>query len=92
MPRQTDTERRIEAVERRLDFIDVNGTRGVGEIQSQLTNQATDIGQLAGRLDAIDAKLDNAARMRLQQYVGLAMALLPIYVLLFLSLFHVKPA
>jgi hypothetical protein len=56
-----------------------------------MTNQTADIAELSGRVEKIDGKLDSAAKQRLSQYVGLAMALLPIYVLLFLSLFHVKP-
>lgn len=92
MPRQTDTERRLDALEQRLDRIDQTGTRGTEAVRVQLSNQATDLVALSGRLDKIDEKLDSAARIRFNQYIGLALALLPIYVLLFLTLFHVKPA
>lgn len=78
-------------IERRLHDMDVNGTRGVIALTTQVANQAADIQALMGRLDKIDAKLDSAARIRLNQYVGVGLALLPIYVLLFLSLFHVSP-
>lgn len=92
MPRQSDTERRLDALEQRIDRIDQTGTRGTEAVRVQLSNQATDLVALSGRLDKIDEKLDSAARIRFNQYIGLALALLPIYVLLFLTLFHVKPA
>ena len=92
MPRQSDTERRLDALEQRIDRIDQTGTRGTEAVRVQLSNQATDLVALSGRLDKIDEKQDSAARIRYNQYIGLSLALLPIYVLLFLTLFHVKPA
>lgn len=91
MPRQTETERRLDAIEQRLGWLDEHGTRGVDALRAQVTNQTTDIVEINARLDKIDTKLDSAARVRGNQYIGFAMALLPIYVLLFLSLFHVTP-
>lgn len=92
MPRQTDIERRIDALERRLTELDNSGTRGVIALTAQVANQSADIVAVNGRLDQIQEKLDSAARVRLSQYLGFAMALMPVYVLLFLTVFHVRPA
>jgi tetrahydromethanopterin S-methyltransferase subunit G len=92
MPRPTEVDRRLNAIEHRLDYIDTTGTRGTISLTTQVTNQGTDIAEIRQRIDGMDAKLDSAARMRVNQYIGFVMAILPIYVLLFMSLFHVTPA
>jgi hypothetical protein len=79
-------------LEARITDIDRNGTRSTIGLTSQVANQGADIAEISGKLKEIDAKLDSAARVRFSQYVGFAMALLPVYVLLFLALFHVTPA
>jgi len=92
MPRQTDIERRIDTLERRLTELDNSGTRGVIALTTQVANQSADIVAVNGRLDKIEEKLDSVARVKLSQYLGFAMALMPVYVLLFLTVFHVRPA
>lgn len=92
MPRPTEIERRLNSLEQRVDYLDANGTRAQGVLGAQVANQTADIAEIRAKIEAIDTKLDSAARVRVNQYVGIAVALLPIYVLLFLSLFHVAPA
>lgn len=92
MANSSDIERRLDTLESRMAWLDEHGTRGVDSLRAQVSGQTADIGELKGRLDKIDGKIDSASRQRMSQYIGLAMALLPIYVLLFLTLFHVKPA
>lgn len=87
-----DIERRLSQVEQRLNWLDEHGTRGVDGLRAQVTNQTTDIVEINGRLDKIEVKLDSAARVRSNQYIAYIISLLPIYVLLFMSLFHVTPA
>lgn len=90
--RPSDIERRLEALEQRMAWLDEHGTRGVDSLRVQVSNQTTDIAGISGRLDAIEVKIDSAARVRFNQYIGIGLALLPIYVLLFMSIFHVTPA
>lgn len=92
MPRPIEIERRLSAIEQRIDYIDNNGTRAQVGLSTQVANQTSDIAEIRAKVGEIDTKLDSAARVRLNQYVAIAVALLPIYVLLFLSLFHVTPA
>lgn len=92
MPSQAEIERRLHSLEQRLDYIDTNGTRAQTALSVQVSNQTSDIAEIRAKVDGIDTKLDSAARVRINQYVGIAVALLPIYVLLFMSLFHVTPA
>lgn len=82
----------MSQVEQRLNWLDEHGTRGVDGLRAQVTNQTTDIVEINGRLDKIEVKLDSAARVRSNQYIAYIISLLPIYVLLFMSLFHVTPA
>lgn len=86
-----DIERRIDKVEQRLTWLDEHGTRGVQALQVQITEQAKDITDNTARLAAISAQIDAQGSARRQQFVMIALSLLPIYVLLFLSLFHVTP-
>lgn len=92
MPHPTEIQRRLDALEQRINYIDTNGTRAQGILSTQVANQTSDIAEIRAKVDGIDNKLDSAARVRINQYVGIAVALLPIYVLLFMSLFHVTPA
>lgn len=87
-----DIDKRIDKIEQRLEWLDEHGTRGVQVLQVQITEQAKDITDNTARLAAISAQLDAQGSARRQQFVMIALSLLPIYVLLFLSLFHVSPA
>lgn len=86
-----DIDKRIDKIEQRLEWLDEHGTRGVQVLQVQITEQAKDITENTARLAAISAQLDAQGSARRQQFVMIALSLLPIYVLLFLSLFHVSP-
>lgn len=86
-----DIDKRIDKIEQRLEWLDEHGTRGVQVLQVQITEQAKDIVENTARLASISAQLDAQGSARRQQFVMIALSLLPIYVLLFLSLFHVSP-
>lgn len=86
-----ETLRRLAAIERRLDWIDQNDTRGVPGLRLQLSEQAKDITQNTAALEVIKGKIDNIAAQRRQQYVSVGLALLPVYILLFLTVFHIAP-
>lgn len=87
-----DIDRRVDKLEQRIVWLDEHGTRGVQVLQVQITEQAKDITDNTARLAAISAQIDAQSSARRQQFVMIALSLLPIYVLLFLSLFHVSVA
>lgn len=91
MANNKDIERRLTAVEQRLAWLDEHGTRGVQVLQVQITEQAKDIVENTTRLATISAQIDQMGNARRQQFIMISLSLLPIYVLLFLSLFHVSP-
>ena len=74
-----------------MAWLDEHDTRGVAALRVQLTGQAKDISDNTVALAGISVKLDSAVSARRQQYLSIGLALMPIYVLLFLSLFHVSP-
>ena len=87
-----DIEKRVDKVEQRLAWLDEHGTRGIQGLQVQIAEQAKDIIDNTARLAAISAQIEAQSSARRQQFVMIALSLLPIYALLFLSLFHVSPA
>lgn len=87
-----DIDKRIDKIEQRLEWLDEHGTRGVQVLQVQITEQAKDLAENTVRLASIATQIDAQGSARRQQFVMIALSLLPIYVLLFLSLFHVSPA
>lgn len=91
MARYREIVKRLDLLEQRLTWLDEHDTRGVTGLRVQLQEQAKDIATNTAALATISTKLDSAAQARRQQYLSIALALLPIYVLLFLSLFHVSP-
>ena len=91
VPNLRDIDKRVDRIERRLAWLDEHGTRGVQVLQVQIAEQAKDIAEGTARLAAISAQIEAQASARRQQFVMIALSLLPIYVLLFLSLFHVTP-
>lgn len=90
--RNSDLARRIETLEQRVVWLDEHDTRGVQGLRVQLQEQQVDTAANTAKLTSIDAKIDALRQQRGQQYTYLALSLLPIYVLLFLALFHVTPA
>lgn len=91
MTTRRETDRRLHDLEQRIAWLDEHGTRGVQGLQIQLQEQGKDIAEATVGLAAVGSKIDALSANRLQQYVTIGLALLPVYVLLFLSLFHVTP-
>lgn len=84
----SDTKRRLSQVEQRLDWLDQHGTRGVEGIRIQLTEQAHDIGTIEQRVTDVHAILDAMRSTRIGTFIAYALAIIPVYVLLFLSVTH----
>lgn len=74
-----DTARRMAEVERRLEWMDQHGTRGIDAIKGQLSEQATDISKIEAKLDGIQRAI--AVRQTVIYFALLA----PVYVLLFID-------
>lgn len=91
VPRNNDIAKRLDQLEARIAWLDEHGTRGVEGLRVQLGEQAKDIAATTTAVASISTKLDGMATIRRQQIAGAALALLPIYVLLFMALFHVQP-
>jgi hypothetical protein len=90
MLRNSDLARRIDAAEKRIDWLDTHGTRGVEAIRIQITELANDIGQHSGLITALSGKLDTIAGRGWQRFLAYALAILPVYVLLFLAVTQAK--
>ncbi len=86
-----DLARRIAAAEDRITRLDEHGTRGVDSIKVIQAEQARDLGKIEAQVAAVSVKLDGITSRQWQRLVGFALAVLPIYVLLFLAVFGVKP-
>lgn len=77
--------RRLTAVEQRVAWLDEHGTRGVDGIRIQLTEMAKDYGQAEGAIKVLSDKLDVITGRGWQRFMAYGLALLPVYVLLFLA-------
>lgn len=80
-----DTRRRVTAVERRLDWLDEHGTRGVDGIRIQLTEQAGDIAAVQQSVKDLAASIQQTAASRVRTFAAYLLAILPVYVLLWLT-------
>ena len=80
-----DTRRRITEVERRIDWLDQNGTRGFEAMRAQLAEQAKDLETIDRRIGDVHNLLDDMRAGRMRTFAAYALAIMPIYVLLFLS-------
>lgn len=83
-----DTARRLDQLEHRVDWLDQHGTRGVEAIRIQLTEQARDIGTIEQRVTDVHTILDAMRSTRIGTFIAYALAIIPVYVLLFLSVIH----
>lgn len=86
----SETRRRIAAVEHRLDWLDEHGTRGVDSLRIQLTEQAKDIAAICVQVEQIGNKVGQADSARWQRFAAYALAIIPVYVLLILTVVKVK--
>lgn len=82
--------RRMTAIERRMDFIDQHGTRGVEGIRQVQVSQATDLGEIKASVQGMQNKVESISQNSWRRSVSFAIAVAPLYILLFLSVFHVK--
>lgn len=85
----SDTRRRLSAVEQRLGWLDEHGTRGVDGLRVQIVEQAKDLGKVEQHLAEMSTKLDGLRSGRAAQFGAYALAIIPVYVLLFLSVFGI---
>jgi hypothetical protein len=67
-------DRRMTAVERRLDYIDENGSRAVNRLIFQVGELAKDVGSL-------ESSVKSAAGGRWATIITLAVALMPLYIM-----------
>lgn len=86
----SDLARRIAAVENRLDWLDEHGTRGVDGLRIQMVEQAKVSGALCEQMKQVDTKLTQIDGARWQRFTAYALAILPVYVLLFLAIMKSK--
>ncbi|HVH71531.1 MAG TPA: hypothetical protein VNB49_10525 [Candidatus Dormibacteraeota bacterium] len=81
-------ERRIGNVERKLDWIDEHGTRGIQSLTTMISVLQRDFGKLEGEftkmdnaIDRLTDRLGKTGRSSWTVMVGYALTLIPIYVL-----------
>lgn len=86
----SDTRRRLQVLETRIDWLDQHGTRGVDSIRVQLVEQAKDIGALGQQIAEVGVKVSQADGARWQRFTAYAIAILPVYVLLILAIIKAK--
>ena len=82
--------RRVSEVESRLQWLDEHGTRGVDAIRAAQQSQATDLGEIKGQIMQLGGKVDSLSGTQWPRVLGFAAVVAPIYILLFLAVFHVK--
>jgi uncharacterized coiled-coil protein SlyX len=61
-PTYADLERRMSNLELRLTWLDEHGTRGVGTVQTQVTELAKDVGKLETQIDRVNERIDTNTR------------------------------
>jgi len=83
---ETDLTRRVTVLENRLDYLDQHGTRGVGVIQVQLMEMSKDIGKVEHQLGQQQKSIDAVRSGRWATFTAYAIALLPLYILLFIAI------
>lgn len=97
--RTSDLDRRLTVVEEKLIYIDQYGTRGVGTVQTQMADVKADMAKLeasmetfktstAASLADLKKSVDGRDRSRWQVLGGYVVALIPVYILLFLTVGH----
>jgi uncharacterized coiled-coil protein SlyX len=80
-----ELERRVTEVERRIEWLDQHGTRGVESLRNAITEQGKDIARVETAVDIVRKSIGTR-----QTFVYLA-ALLPVYILLFITIVqHVR--
>lgn len=82
--------RRMTALEQRMDFIDQHGTRGVEGIRQVQVSQAGDLGEIKASVQLVTNKVESIVVGSWRRSLSFAVAVAPLYILLFLSVFHVK--
>lgn len=81
----TDVRRRLTEAERRIDWLDQHGTRGMEALRVQMTEQAKDLGSIGQSVTDIHSILDDLRSNRTRAFIAFLLAILPIYVLLFMA-------
>lgn len=87
MASRAELDRRVTGLENRLAWLDEHGTRGVDGIRLQIKDIAEDIGKVDARTEELGKKVDARFANGWQRFLAYGLALLPIYVLLFLAVF-----
>ena len=87
----SECRRRWDELGSRIAWLDEHGTRGVEVIRVQLLEQAKDLGAIGSTCDTLAAKLDEQTSSKWARFAAYAIAIIPLYVLLFLAVFAHAP-
>lgn len=71
----------MDALERRVDWLDEHGTRAVGALQLQVSELIKDAGKMEGVLNGFGTKIDKVSAGRWVTFWSILACLVPLYAL-----------